>query len=338
MTELVSEKEKGKFQILCLSGGGVRGLYTISVLAELEDKLSRDRGIHDYNIVRHFDMVAGTSIGGILALALTAGKNARSLQKLLDDKRKEIFPHKKRRWFSQAKGVAFDAEVLSKIIEQEIGSIRLKDLKTRVIVPAVNGSKGLPKVFKTPHHKDFTWDGERKVIDVALATSAAPTYFKAHSFSDANMGLMLDGGLFANSPSFIAYHEATCSRFLNIDSSSVYMLKVGTMGTNPKMSVDSTGTEGYLKGWGFGRGLLEMVMGVSETWHNSITGHYLEDRFVSLDDENIHDFDLADSSDITANALKLHANDRAQYASGNQNIMAFFEHEAEKPKFYNGGK
>ncbi|WP_052380257.1 MULTISPECIES: CBASS cGAMP-activated phospholipase [unclassified Pseudoalteromonas] len=329
------EQEKGRFQILCLSGGGVRGLYTISVLAELEDKLSKDKGIHDYNIVKHFDMVAGTSIGGILALALAAGKNARSLQTLLDEKRKVIFPQKKRRWWSQAKGVAFDAEILAQIIETEIGTIRLKNLGTRVIVPAVNGSKGLPKVFKTPHHEEFTWDGERKVSDVALATSAAPTYFKAHSFSEENMGLMLDGGLFANSPSFIAYHETTCSRFLGISSNSVHMLKVGTMGTTPKMSIGSKGEEGYLKGWGFGRGLLEMVMGVSEHWHNKMTEHYLEERFVSLDDENIHDFNLADSSDDTAEALKLHANDRAQQATGQKNIMDFFQHEAKAPTFYN---
>ncbi len=65
-----------KLQALVLSGGGVRGLYTIKLLAELEQRISN--GNPHYSIAKHFDMISGTSIGGILALGLASGKTARS--------------------------------------------------------------------------------------------------------------------------------------------------------------------------------------------------------------------------------------------------------------------
>lgn len=178
-----------KLQALVLSGGGVRGLYTIKLLAELEQRISN--GNPHYSIAKHFDMISGTSIGGILALGLASGKTARSLYELIDSKRCDIFPVPKKgilgklsRLKKQALGTAFDPQVLNQVVTSSIGDIKIRDLKTRVIIPAVNGTTGRPKAFKTPHHPSFTFDGDRLASDVAMSTSAAPTYLPAHPSID----------------------------------------------------------------------------------------------------------------------------------------------------------
>lgn len=326
-----------KLQALVLSGGGVRGLYTIKLLAELEQRISN--GNPHYSIAKHFDMISGTSIGGILALGLASGKTARSLYELIDSKRCDIFPVPKKgilgklsRLKKQALGTAFDPQVLNQVVTSSIGDIKIRDLKTRVIIPAVNGTTGRPKAFKTPHHPSFTFDGDRLASDVAMSTSAAPTYLPAHPSID---GYMLDGGLFANLPSFITYHELTSSRFLNFDPKVIHMLCIGTMGSKTRMSPNSDGSKGYINGWNKGQDLLSLMMDVSEYWQVTMASHYLEDRLVHIDDSNVHAIDLADSSDKSANLLKRYAVDRAQSIWGDKKQREFFSHIAQTPQFYN---
>jgi len=320
-----------------LSGGGVRGLYTIKLLAELEMHISK--GDPNYSIAKHFDIISGTSIGGILALGLASGKTARSLLELIDSKRCEIFPSPKKGFFAklsrkkkQAFSTAFSPQALSDVVKGSIGDIKLRDLKTKVVIPAVNGTTGRPKAFKTPHHKNFTFDGERLVSDVAMSTSAAPTYFPAHSSGD---GLMLDGGLFANLPSFITYHELTCDRFLGMDPNQVHMMCIGTMGSKKRLGPKSTGNKGYLNEWSNGQDLLSLMMDVSEYWQVTMASHYLEDRLTHIDDPNVHEIDLADSSEESATLLKRYGADRAQSSLGDIKVKSFFSHQAPEPQFYN---
>ena len=329
-------KVKPRIQGLVLSGGGVRGLYTIKLLAELEARISN--GNPNYSIAKHFDIISGTSIGGILALGLASGKTARDLFDLIESKRCDIFPlPKKGFWGSlnrikkQAFSTAFDPAVLEQVVRSAIGDIKLRDLKTRVIIPAVNGTTGRPKTFKTPHHPEFTFDGDRLVCDVAMSTSAAPTYLPAHASED---GLMLDGGLFANLPSFITYHELTSDRFLNFDPENIHMFCIGTMGSKTRIAANSQGNKGYLNGWNKGQDLLSLMMDVSEFWQVTIASHYLGDRLTHIDEQNVHDIDLADSSEESANLLKRFGVDRAQSILGNATQKEFFLHRAKTPDFY----
>lgn len=325
----------GRVQALVLSGGGTRGLYTISLLATLENHYSN--GDPDYNIADHFDIIGGTSIGGILALGLASGVNARTLKKVLDSNRKDIFPQNlwllgsAYRFFRQLFGSKFSPKPLKKAVYSAVGDLKITDLHTRVLIPALNGSTGAPKTFKTPHHPKFTRDGERKVIDVALATSAAPTYFPPHKMED---GLMLDGGLWANLPAFSIYHELCNNRFLNVDPQKVHMLAVGTMGTDVAIQAKSSGSSGYIGSWGLGKKLTAMMMDTTERWQTFMTQHNLGDRFVQLDDRGVHNIELDDSNDKSAEYMQFQAANNAQYALGNQNVRAFFEHQRQKVTFY----
>ena len=125
------------------------------------------------------------------------------------------------------------------------------DLKHRTLIPTVNLSKGQPQIFKTAHHEDFVRDWKEKIVDVALATSAAPTYFPLAAIGDE---LFADGGLYANSPDFLAMHEA--EHFLKIDPSQISILSIGT--TTSKFSFAHGGsTKLGILGWARGQRLVQ---------------------------------------------------------------------------------
>jgi patatin-like phospholipase/acyl hydrolase len=166
-----------RFNVLCLSGGGFLGLYSASVVDGLEERTGDP-------IARHVDLLAGTSVGGSgLALEVPAA----SIKSAFERNGTDIFSNRPAP--TTKLGIAFDlvralwkpkygSEALRRTITEIVGNeTRLGDLKHRVIVPAVNLTKGRPQVFKTPHHIDYRTDLHLKVIDVALATAAAPTYF-----------------------------------------------------------------------------------------------------------------------------------------------------------------
>lgn len=180
------------FQILALSGGGYRGLYTATILAELERELGGP-------IARHFDLIAGTSIGGILALAIANEIPASSLVDMFVKKGSDIF--KPRTRFPLFKS-SFSSDELKKVISATdlLGERLLGDCLHPVIIPAINYSTGKPVLFKTPHNENFRLDHLHKMVDIGLATSAAPTYFPRHFFQHNQY---VDGGLFANAPGLL---------------------------------------------------------------------------------------------------------------------------------------
>lgn len=335
-------EEKSDFQILSLSGGGMRGLYTASVLADLEQSLADEHDQPDYWIGQHFDLICGTSIGGILALGLAAGINARSLRDTLDKNRLNIFPLTKKGMFSrigktcrQATSGLYSAAPLKTIIEGVLGDAIIGDMKTRILIPAVNYTTGAVQVFKTPHHVTFKRDWKLKAVDVALATSAAPTYFPIHQINDC---WYVDGGLAANSPALMAVHEA--QYFLGKKSDQVRLMLVGTMGLQKTADQSSNRQKGYL-GWGAGKDLIDLTLSANEGLHNQISSHLLpEDRLLVIDDSQTADqsknLALDNASDEAASTLKGRGSHRAQNTINNNVFLDITSNIAETPTFYYG--
>ncbi len=331
------EEKNERFQILSLSGGGIRGLYTVTVLADIEEMLAE--GDENYSIARHFDMLAGTSIGGIISIGLASGLTARRMKELLYENRLKIFPN--RPWYKlpgvkllhMAFGALYNSNTLIKILEDEIGDKRIRESICYLCIPAVNGTNGQAKVYKTPHHPEKTWDGKKRLIDAAVATSSAPTYFKPHLEDD---NLMLDGGLVANSPSFIAYHEATS--FIGIPKENVHMLALGTLGSESNLLTKSRGW-GYVSGFGGGKKLIDLILSSTEKLHNDITKQLLGDvQFQFVSPLNANDqakvITLDNASDQAASMLKGRGNQSAQNIWGNIVQRDFFGHEASEVNFY----
>lgn len=233
--------EERKFRILSIDGGGIRGVFPAKFLAEMEAKLKEEG--KDPHLCNHFDMICGTSTGGIIALALANGIPAQDIVDLYIKNRWKIFPKIPFGLFSLKPGI-FSKKYyrfgLESLIKEKFKSIdkktdlRINDLKTRVCVTGYDLLTARPKVFKTPHHAHLFNDKHLHVYQVALATSAAPTYFnpytstysKIDSTATEHFTLKLDGGVFANNPTLIGILEA--NRGLGIPLENLEVVSIGT--------------------------------------------------------------------------------------------------------------
>jgi patatin-like phospholipase/acyl hydrolase len=229
------------FRILALDGGGLRGTFTAAVLAKWDDMIKSGGG---NDIVKHFDLVAGTSTGAILAIGLGLGLSPKDM---LDFYRKEgpkIFPknRKLRHWLKSK----HDAYTLRATLRSAFGGkILSKDSCCRLVIPTVRAIHGEAETIVTAHTPERTAFKSFAAVDAALASAAAPTYFdEANVTSKIAIEKFLDGGIWANNPVLPAISEAV--RYLKIPIDRIDVLSVGTMGSESDFR-DSLGKG--LAGW-----------------------------------------------------------------------------------------
>lgn len=208
--KLLSWPEGHDFRILSIDGGGIRGIFPAAFLAGLED-----RYLGGSSIARYFDMIAGTSTGGIIAIGLAAGLRAADLRDLYIDRGREIFPDTGKGIIGAARRRArrafrvvahgYSRKSLKKVMEDTLGNIKLGEAKSRLCIPSFDGRYGEVYIFKTPHHPDFRNDRSEYMRKIALATAAAPTYFQPLREGGYRF---VDGGVWANNPVMIALVDA----------------------------------------------------------------------------------------------------------------------------------
>jgi len=206
-----------RFQILTLDGGGIKGIFSAAVLAFLEE----DLGI---KIINHFDLIVGTSTGGIIALALGIGMSPREIVHFYVQKGPDIFYSNKFSKIKQYFRSKYDNVHLEKALKECFGEKRLKDSLKRLVIPSYNIGDDDIYLFKTPHHERLKRDYKVPIWKVAMATSAAPTYFP--SFRKINHIRLIDGGIWANNPTMIGIIEAVS--LLNVPFNSIHVLNLGT--------------------------------------------------------------------------------------------------------------
>ena len=202
--------EDRDFRILSIDGGGIRGIYPATFLAGLEE-----RYLEGSSVVQYFDLIAGTSTGGIIAIGLAAGLKAKDLRDLYVDRGREIFPPigsgvvgvMRRRLRNTCRYFKFryDRKALMRILLETLGDRRLGEAQVRLCIPSFEGRYGEVYIFKTPHHPDFRKDASEHMTKVAAATSAAPTYFRP--LQDGGY-TFVDAGVWANNPIMIALVDA----------------------------------------------------------------------------------------------------------------------------------
>jgi uncharacterized protein len=215
-----SELPPDRFQILALDGGGAKALFTAHILARLE----RDLGV---SISDSFDLIAGTSAGGIVALALGTGLAPSEIATHFKTLVRTVFPSARRRWWRRPRQLTrpiYDAEALRTAVEGVLGGTKLGDSTKRLVIPAWDVQVDAVHIFKTPHHARLTRDWRIPMVDVALATSAAPVYFPAAHVDDHRL---IDGGVWANNPSVVAVAEAVS--MLDVPLRAIRVLNVGTI-------------------------------------------------------------------------------------------------------------
>jgi patatin-like phospholipase/acyl hydrolase len=210
------------FRILSIDGGGIKGIFAATFLARLEATHLSGRGLAD-----HFDMIAGTSTGGIIALALALGMSAADILDLYLSRGADIFP--RRRDFGLIRP-AYKPDVLRAELRRRFGDHILGDAITRLCIPSADGKHGDVAVFKTPHHPNFARDWTMPAVDIALATSAAPTFLRVHQTGGY---YFIDGGVWANNPAMIAVVDALSC--FNIERRQIRMLSLGGGSRKPKL-------------------------------------------------------------------------------------------------------
>ena len=155
----------------------------------------------------------------------------------------------------------------------------LGDALHAVAIPAVNVTQGRPQVFKTRHRAEWNRDWKLKAVDVALATSAAPTFFE---LAEVDGNLYADGGLFANAPDLVAIHEA--EHFFGAAVEAQRLLSVGT--TTKSYSVSfGAGRQFGIADWMEDQRLFSVTISSQQQFVDQIVAHRMGERYFRLDHE-----------------------------------------------------
>lgn len=212
MGETDKEEEK-VFKVLCVDGGGIKGLYSAKILQHLEDKFQCR--LSDY-----FDMLCGTSTGGLIALAISLKIPVSEISDFYDNEGPKIFTNFRKIKFNGKKysngtikqlfnGGKFTDKNLKKALVNIFGERKLGESNNLLCIPSYNITEARPFVFKFDHKEGYlNRDNKALYVDVALATSAAPTYFPMAQIPYYDNKQFIDGGVWGNNPTLVGYLEA----------------------------------------------------------------------------------------------------------------------------------
>jgi patatin-like phospholipase/acyl hydrolase len=214
-----------QFKILSLDGGGIKGVYTAELTRLCEEHFGKPTA-------SVFDMIAGTSAGGIIALGLGLGKAAAEISAFYRDDGRHIFPPLPSRaiprlwrlWCS-LHSPRLKHEELERALRRRFEDHLLGESTCRLVIPAFMMPKTEIAVFKTDHHEDFRNDHAAPMWKVARATSAAPTYLKGLEHEESGR-IFIDGGVWANNPAMVALVDALTG--YDITPDQVQVLSIGT--------------------------------------------------------------------------------------------------------------
>jgi patatin-like phospholipase/acyl hydrolase len=306
---------KDAFRILALSGGGYKGLYTARIISLVEKHTGKPFGAH-------FDLICGTSVGGIIALAMaTRDISAEKVEETLISVGPQIFPKVEKptlklawpvdafkaqvnKWLYEYSGFTFDRgimaakhsnEQLKRALESVFGDRKIKDLKTRVLIPTANWTKGSPQFFKTPHNARFVTDGDCYLVDVAMATSAAPIYLPNYSFEHQ---VYVDGGIVGNAPGIFGVHEAEHAISEALDKPHS-LLSIGALSSKITANQSETLDKGIAQ---WNSRIFDFMMACQEQTANFMlkqkmgNQYYMIDELTSADQDKVVALDKADEA------------------------------------------
>ena len=210
---------KHQFRVLSIDGGGIKGVIACTILSLIHENAGP---IH-----KVFDLVAGTSTGGIIALGLTSinpntGQyyTPDEMLQLYKNHGNDIFQKRDTDWLSasigqikgipkKALGLNYSETPLENILKRYFEGKHLSDCNPNVLITSYAPSVGQPYYFCSRLARNGN-DHNSLITDVARATSAAPTFFNPAKtpLSETTGQYMIDGGVFANNPAVLAYAEA----------------------------------------------------------------------------------------------------------------------------------
>ncbi|KFK30330.1 hypothetical protein AALP_AA7G247800 [Arabis alpina] len=309
--------------ILSLDGGGIRGIIAGVVLAYLEKQLQELDG-ENVRLADYFDVIAGTSTGGLMTAMLTlpdktgrptfAGKD---IVPFYLEHAPKIFPQPgfwspwKPKFTKSLYGPKYDGKYLRNLISKLTGEARLRDTLTNVVIPTFDIKKFQPTIFSS-YQTIVNPSLDAKLSDICIGTSAAPTYFPPHYFANEDFqGKMsefhlIDGGVTANNPTLVAMtavsrqiekHNPDMGRELKpLGYNKFLVISVGTGSASKeeKYSAKKAAKWGIIS-WIYNDGstpIIDITMESSSDivhFHNSVMFESLqsEDKYLRIDDDTL---------------------------------------------------
>ncbi len=265
-----------KRKILSIDGGGIKGIYAASFLAELEKYVPEGKCLADY-----FDIITGTSTGAIIAAGIAVGVPVKVCLDMYREKGQEIFPPRPAFWHFL---FPYRTEPLRKNLESVFGNKIIDDCRTRLEIPTYNITENHARILKTRHYVDYVRDYKVKIVDALLATTAAPTFFLPHTITeeayDNRPYSYIDGGVGGNNPSIFGLTEAIAR--LDWSINDIYMLSVSCLTrANPvqkklRMSVFSVPK------------LIDFYMKAENMYSENTCHMVLKDRFYRIEAKNLN--------------------------------------------------
>ena len=278
-----------KFRILCLDGGGIRGLYS----AQMLKRMKKDCNIDFYN---DFDLIVGTSTGSILAGSIVKQIDIDKVIALYVNEGKKIF---KKRWLSRIGLFAskYNPNPLKEQLKVIFENTTLGDIEKPLLINATDIGNSTQFVFKTTFNdqkdsncnkKELVRDKGILLSDAILASSSAPIFFPPHKVGNF---LLADGGLWANSPVLVALAEA--KKIFKTEPNDVVVVSIGT-GVEENDYHINTKWWGFLTGWKREK-LISMILNLQTKTNNSLLQFlmpkenilrltYTSDKALPLDD------------------------------------------------------
>jgi patatin-like phospholipase/acyl hydrolase len=298
------------FRVLSIDGGGIRGAYPAAFLSLLADKL-------EHPIYKYFDLICGTSTGGLVALALSLDIAPRKILDLYEKRGPVIFGNPRRFNYFNWLVPKYDSHELESSVKKLFGERILGEALTRVCVPTSDATVGKTTVFKTRHDAKYRLDHLEQVWKIAMATSAAPGYLPA--FDSVRTSTYVDGGLWANNPALIGVIEGIK---LGHPISDIRVLSIGT-GLSPFHIQSKALTSKGLGGWGLK--LVDFTFRLQSDSANNICKHLCQGNFHRIDPSIPADFKL-DNCDAIPELVKLA--DPSLRAAINEIMPLFFQNPA----------
>jgi patatin-like phospholipase/acyl hydrolase len=255
------------WRILSIDGGGIRGIIPANILAFIEERTGKP-------ISQLFDLIAGTSTGGILTLGLTKpnafGKPEFTARQLCQKYEQDI-PHIFRNpqsWWGNLLTPKYRSIAFQQILKNSLGDCRLKNALTDVLIPCYDIEHRLPYMFKSRLARQSS-EYDFQIRDVALATSATPTLFHPVEIprsSDGRLVCLVDGGVFANNPAIYAFSEI--KSMVAGQDDKYFLVSLGTGKSIRPLTNELVSLWGYVH---WSRPMIELVFeSISESVHEQM--------------------------------------------------------------------
>ena len=288
--------ETKPFRVLCLDGGGMRGMYQSAYLATFGDRVQdSQKHKHPLDIGTAFDLIVGTSTGGIVACGLVVGVPLLDIQTLYTEAGHKIFPMQ---WARPIPGLGLlvkglglglrkGDEALRNTLKQTLGNETVKSVYDArgiaLAVPTLDINRHAAVVFKTQHLKRLNGrDNERSLVDICMATSAAPILRSMTRLDEPGgkgaKATYVDGGLWANNPGLIGMMEATEILNDRKQHRPIHLFMLGTLPSQGGEEVSRRSLHRGAFGWRFGLRAITASQNAQAVGYDYLTAKMAEMR------------------------------------------------------------